>query len=82
MDSIATLKENCLLLVAKSCFRNRDGAMQVDSTFDSLRQIHVKNSFVSSAFPDTHSVLSDSGVNERLTVSVHLFFIRGVLSSS
>lgn len=46
------LKENCLL-VAKVCFRNGDGAMQVDSKFDSLGQIHVKIGFVSSAFLDT-----------------------------
>lgn len=51
-DSIATLKENCLL-VAKVCFRNGDGAMQVDSEFDSLGQTHVKIGFVSSAFLDT-----------------------------
>lgn len=70
MDSIATLKENCLLLVAKVCFRNGDSALQVDSTFNSLGQIRVKTSFVSSAFLDTYSVLSDNSVNDRLVVSM------------
>lgn len=65
MGNIATLKENCLL-VAKVCFRNGDGAMQVDSKFDSLGQMHAKIGFVSSAFLDT--VLSDSSVNDRLVV--------------
>lgn len=65
LDSIAILKENCLL-GAKVCFRNGGGAMQLDSEFDSSGQIHVKIGFVSSAFLDT--VLSDSNVNDRLVV--------------